>query len=223
MKKLDRSLANTPACLGNLSYTTHSWQSMHKRGKGRIKQVWAEIDKFQERFCVYCEGDAFRGKYTGHIEHFFDKGSQQNKPLTFDWNNLFGCCPSTSHCGHYKDAELPGGIKRVYNSTLLLKPDIDDPDEYLQFLPSGELKAKQGISEDKEKRATETIIALNLRAPSLISARKNQIERYQEQVNSLMDLLVELDEDAWEEYEEIKQQATKVAYRTAIKHAVQWV
>lgn len=81
MKKLDRSLANTPQCLLDFSYETHTWNNMtsHKKAK-----VWIELDKFQEKFCVYCESKAYRGEGTGHIEHFYHKGHSDYKSLTFD-------------------------------------------------------------------------------------------------------------------------------------------
>jgi len=222
MKKLDRSLAGTPACLGNLSHTIHSWDSMHKKGKKRTAQVWVEIDKFQEKFCVYCESAAYKGQKTGHIEHFFDRGTLAYKPLTFSWGNLFGCCPSTTHCGHYKDGTLPGGVQRQYDSELLLKPDVDDPEEYLQFLPNGKIKAREGLDTDKNKRAEETIRALNLTSSELTIARKNQINLYQARLTPLLELLDTLDEDIWEEYDNLREEVGRVAYRTAVKQAVLW-
>ena len=224
MKKLDRSLGNTPTCLGNRSHTTHVWKSLNRRTG--TPQIWIEIDKCQEKLCVYCESVAYKGETTGHIEHFFDKGTPAYKPLTFEWSNLFGCCSSTTHCGHYKDQILSEHagvqIKRQYDSNLLLKPDVDDPEEYLQFLDNGQVKPKEGLDTDKNKRAVETIKALNLSSTELKIARKNQVTLYQDRLTPLLELLDTEDEDMWEEYNDLKEEAGNVPYRTAVKQAILW-
>ncbi|GEA13100.1 retron system putative HNH endonuclease [Alteromonas sp. KUL49] len=140
MKKLNRSLAQKPSFLSGLSYVTHTWGDVSSSGKSSI---WDQLGKFQDGLCAYCESKAIKGSDTGHIEHFFDKSAHPH--LTFDWGNLFGCCASTLHCGHYKDQYLPGGERRTYDSDLLIKPDIEDPEDYLQFLPSGKVLKSRWI------------------------------------------------------------------------------
>lgn len=191
----------------------------------RKVQVWKELEKFQSRICVYCESRAEQGEDTGHIEHFFDKGSHVDK--TFDWDNLFGCCSSTQHCGHYKDQELPGGLKRQYDPNLLIKPDKEDPEMYLKFLDSGKVREKDELDELGQKKATETIKALHLDASCLNDSREQQIKRFQDKVTAIMELLDSDDEtifeDTMEEYCQIKEEALKALHRTAIKQAVIWL
>lgn len=193
--------------------------------KSRKKSVWKELDKFQDKLCVYCESKAEKGRDTGHIEHFFDKRTHVH--LTFDWNNLFGCCASKLHCGHYKDQELPGGIRRTYNTSLLIKPDTEDPEDYLQFLPSGKIESKNGLDAISEKKANETITALNLDDPSLEHRREQQITRFQSKVTTALSLVDTGDEEtialAMIEYRNIEQEAKFALHRTAIKQAVIWL
>lgn len=220
MKKLDRSVASKPTCLNNLSHPVHTWDNMNAKKK---KKVWAEIDKFQHKLCVYCESPAFRGDGTGHIEHFFHK--EQFRDKTFDWDNLFGCCPSNKHCGHYKDEVLEGGCKRVYDPALLIKPDKEDPNSFFTYSASGKIEAKMGISDNDKKKADETIKAVNLLASSLVQSREAQITRFQHKVDALLPLM-ESDatyEDAFLEYQKVKLEADKAPHRTAIKQAVIWL
>jgi len=222
MKKLIRTLAVEPTCLSNLCHTTHTWENMTTKKK---KKVWEELDKFQDKKCVYCESNAPRGRETGHIEHFFDRSNFEN--LTFEWNNLFGCCISNIHCGHYKDQILPNGSRRSYDHNLLIKADIDDPEEYLQFLPNGKIIERNGISNNMRKKAEETIRALCLNAPSLEQSRKAQIERSKKKVTAVFKFLESDNEEtvdfAMVEYNKIKQDAATAEYRTAIKQAVNWL
>jgi len=223
MKKLDRSLTENPACLDDFLYTEHKWKQMNTAQK---TEIWTEIYKFQDKFCVYCESMTYQGKTTGHIEHFFDKGTIEYKPLTFSWRNLFGCCASQTHCWHYKDKILSEDagvqIKRQYDSNLLLKPDVDEPEEYLQFSDKGRIKPREGLDTDKNERAVETIKALNLSSTELKTAREIQIKLYQDRLTPLLEFLDTMDEDIWKEYDDLKEESTRVAYRTAIKQAVSW-
>jgi len=215
MKKLDRTLAITPLCLSNYSYLTHKWHHLTEK-----VDVWAELNKFQNKFCVYCESVAEKGPTSGHIEHFFHRGDPVYTPLTFDWNNLFGCCTSNKHCGHYKDQTLTGGAKRVYDPNLLIKPDVDDPEEFLQFLESGKIKPKDGLTIAMCERALETISALNLGCSELNSSREKQIERFK---NRLLVLTTIQDASLIsEEYEELYNEAMNTFHRTALKQSIPW-
>ncbi|CAI0839392.1 Uncharacterised protein [Serratia quinivorans] len=215
MKKLDRSLALTPLCLSNYSYLTHQWRQLTQR-----VDVWIEIDKIQNKFCVYCESIAEKGNGKGHIEHFFYKGNPLYTNLTFVWDNLFGCCDSRKHCGHYKDQILPGGVKRSYDPNILIKPDVDDPEEFLQFLDSGKVKAREGLTEPMRQRATETISALNLDCSELNSSREMQIDRYNKRLSILFG--VEDIEILTEEYENLYAEAMGTFHRTALKQSIPW-
>lgn len=213
MRKLDRTLANSPQCLGDYSYLTNTWDDLTQK-----QTVWDELDKFQDKICAYCESIAKKGD--GHIEHFFHKADAQFVHLTFDWNNLFGCCSSKLHCGHYKDQTLIGGVKRQYDPLTLIKPDQEDPEDFLQFLESGKVKPKDGINEAMKERALKTISALNLDCSALNSSRENQIERFKTRLLALTKI-----EDEFllnEEYRQIKIEAMTTFHRTALKQSLSW-
>ena len=135
---------------------------------------------------------------------------------------MFGCCISLAHCGHYKDQILHDGTKQEYNATLLLKPDRDDPEEYLQFLRNGEVKVRDGLSRDKKERSEETIKALNLNSPSLIISRKDQITLYINRLLPFTDMSEDFTDEDINEYLAIQDEAKCVPHRTAIKQALSW-
>ena len=213
MRKLDRGLANIPLCLANYSHLTHKWDDLTQK-----KEIWDELDKFQYEFCVYCESIAKKG--SGHIEHFFHKSEPSLIHLTFDWNNLFGCCSSNMHCGHFKDQILPGGVKRHYNPNALIRPDVDDPEDFLQFLDSGKVEPKNGISNAMKDRALQTIAALNLDCSELNSSRESQIDIFKKRLLALSDI----DDESLilAEYANIYQEAMSTFHRTALKQSLPW-
>ncbi len=213
MRKLDRMLANSPQCLGNYSYLVNKWDDLTQK-----QMIWNELDKFQDKICVYCESVAEKGN--GHIEHFFHKADARFTNLTFDWGNLFGCCSSNLHCGHYKDQILTGGVKRQYDPYALIKPDEEDPEDFLQFLESGKIKAKDGINDAMKERASKTITALNLDCSALNSSRENQIDRFKKRLLALTNIDDEL--LLTEEYNRIKIEAMNSFHRTALKQSLSW-
>ncbi|WCH25937.1 retron Ec78 anti-phage system effector HNH endonuclease PtuB [Aeromonas salmonicida] len=220
MKKLDRALATTPVCLSRFHYPRHSWDNVKSRDK---KLIWNQIDLIQERFCVYCEMPACQGdRSTGHIEHFYNKGSAVYKHLAFTWGNLFGCCSSTEHCGHFKD-QIVNGSPRIYTASLLIKPDRDNPNEYLQFLSTGKVEPKEGVDDQKRQMAVVTIGALNLDCSKLSSSRENVIKGFNARITALNELLSEniVDETEYTQlYLEIKADVFFSIHRTAIYQVV---
>jgi uncharacterized protein (TIGR02646 family) len=226
VKKLDRTLASEPGCLTRFSHPTHDWDNVESSHK---TEVWLELAKFQDGLCAYCESPASLGQGFGHTEHFFHKGKKADGTapyahLTFSWDNLFGCCDSNQHCGHFKDRILPGGVPRPYDPEKLIKPDVDDPETFLQFLHSGKVEPKAGITPD---RAIETINTLNLQYSALVDARYGQIKRFENRLLALDSQCEELASNGEnvdavydQEYADIEAEAMTVAHRTAIKQAL---
>ncbi|PMH31900.1 TIGR02646 family protein [Vibrio lentus] len=180
MRELDRSLANKPACLKKFDDSKHTWDDVKSRNK---RAIWNQINKFQYGLCVYCESKATQGVSSGHIEHFYHKGSSEYKHLTFEWDNLFGCCASNLHCGHYKDYKVNGITN--YDPKKLIKPDKLNPSIYFQFSQNGKVTYKSGLAAVELVKAKETLRALNLNAPDLVLSRFNQIKLYSNRLRAL--------------------------------------
>lgn len=173
----------------------------------------SEAAKAQGPRCAYCEGPLFN---KGHIEHF--RRRRDFAELSFDWPNLFLACDSTDHCGHYKDRQGASD----YDPALLIKPDHDEPQDYLYFHSTGEVRKRAGLDATNACRAEETIRVLGLNNAALTGARAKALKVYKARlVGDLHEL------DAWpaadrraylqEEIEAIRHQP----YASTIQHFLQ--
>lgn len=95
---------------------------------------------------------------------------------------MFLACESQEHCGHFKDRK-----GAVYDPAQLIKPDEDDPQHYLYFHSSGEVRARAGLTGDEVVRANETIRVFGLADRSLAGARAKAVFFYKDQVASELD------------------------------------
>ncbi|WP_222115893.1 retron Ec78 anti-phage system effector HNH endonuclease PtuB [Chromobacterium vaccinii] len=178
MKKLNRPQPE-PACLNKLRIANKKWGRSSPNSNHR-NEIWNSLTEMQGNFCCYCESSFSTNEK--HIEHFFFKGSDNNgnrpyEHLTYDWSNLFGSCgkDAGASCGHFKDKEGTNGPGQ-YNVTDLIKPDVEDPSEFLTFSQAGSIIALPNLEDDKSIRANETIRILNLNFSVLIAARKRRID-----------------------------------------------
>lgn len=209
-----------PACLAKYNHQIHSWSSRAPSSQDR-KYIWKKLAQMQGGFCCYCESIAAKG--SGHIEHFFHKGvniggNAPYKHMTFDWGNLFGSCglDNGNTCGHYKDRKGPLG-PGPYDPSHLIKPDIDNPSDYFEFLPTGLINVKSGLSPERENRANETLRVLNLSA--LNGVRKRQIDIFKKQVEALLQLTSD-EEVLKNEIDRIKEVIIMSEYQTAVLRAL---
>lgn len=226
MHKLDRTTAVAPACLTGYQYPTHTWEDFGGPCKRELRAALVQMqgipgvttpdaDEHGLR-CAYCEGPI---RIDGHIEHFRRKNPHLGFPhLTFDWHNLFLACGSKEHCGHYKDRkDAP-----AYDPNQLIKPDQDDPEQFLYFHSSGEVRPREKISESDAKRASETIRVFGLDNRTLAGERHKAVKKYRIMKD------VELQEiESWslaerEAYLQDEIAATQwQPYATTIKHFLQ--
>lgn len=222
MRKLTRP-QKTPRCLERCDYTIHKWGQRFPRHK---EDIWEQLDVMQDGLCAYCE--AFLVAGNKHIEHFFRKGKMPDgsapyKHLTFVWNNLFGCCgkDNSDTCGHYKDQKDPNG-PGAYDSNHLIKPDIEDPRDFLTFQDTGMVEPKSGLSAIDLERTSETIRVLRLDFPALNSARRTQIEIFKQELGDLAFRSNELDDESlFNERENIKRKVIQSEFQTAILDALE--
>jgi uncharacterized protein (TIGR02646 family) len=161
--------------------------------------IWAELEGMQKSYCAYCEAKL---KSDRHIDHFvardFFGGALVNgQKLTFEWSNLFGSCGHKDCCAHYKDdADNPYSS---YNPTQLIKPDVDDPWNFLVFAESGFAEPREGLSASDYQRAKLTINVFNLNLARHVVQRKNyykSIKHHHEEI--LLDLGLENYNDIFE-------------------------
>ncbi|QYJ79856.1 retron Ec78 anti-phage system effector HNH endonuclease PtuB [Shewanella acanthi] len=208
MKKLVRTQLKF---LDDFSLANSDWMSVPK------EEIWEALDKMQGGFCVYCECKLVRK----HIEHF--KTRDEFPQDTFKWDNLFGSCGDSTkpggwnRCGIYKDSRAGN-----YNINEIIKPDVDDPNEYFLFLTSGKIEPKNEISEINLKKAQETIRVLNLNDDTtLFNRRKNAILAIQDEIEELYELQDELADDFNTFLNDNINETIGKEFKTALEHA--WI
>tara|TARA_B100000519_G_scaffold198007_1_gene206716 strand:- start:3881 stop:4555 length:675 start_codon:yes stop_codon:yes gene_type:complete len=195
MHKLDRDNTAVPPCLSGYHHTTHSWDNCGSKCKKQLRAALVKMQgipgvttedasEYGVR-CAYCE-DAIH--HAGHIEHFRRKNKNHFPELTFDWSNLFLACGSKNHCGHYKDRSRAN----PYNPDDLIKPDVEDPEEYFYFHSSGEVRTRAGIDADKTHKANETIRVFGLDNRTLAGNRARAIKPYKKMLEEIADWEPEL-------------------------------
>ncbi|MEY0232389.1 retron Ec78 anti-phage system effector HNH endonuclease PtuB [Providencia manganoxydans] len=214
MKKLKRPAP--PACLAQLMATSCHWDQV--KPEHRV-EIWNSLDVMQNRFCAYCECLLNRK----HIEHF--KTQNKHSQLIFAWDNLFGSCGDTTktggwaHCGIYKD-HYAGS----YDPNHLLKPDVDNPSDFLLFLVGGTVREQDNLAPADKIKALETIRILNLNdSSSLVGRRKQAIKNQQAQIEALYELKQELPENDWKQLlQEELNELQYAEFSTALVHAWQF-
>lgn len=160
----------SPDCLSGYNYSIDTWRPIPEDGLPQVpaeadrNQLWEAISSMQKSVCAYCEGGLEAGS---HIEHFAKRSSYRN--LTFEWTNLFGSCNRTDCCGHYKDSQH--NPHSNYSLQDLIKPDVEDPWDFLVFGSDGHVSVRDGISAQQRRKGQTTIDVLNLDAPCHIPER----------------------------------------------------
>ncbi|HFT8628474.1 TPA: retron Ec78 anti-phage system effector HNH endonuclease PtuB [Pseudomonas aeruginosa] len=172
--------------------------------------IWAKLDTMQGQRCAYCE--ALMSETNRHIEHFRQRGRYPQG--TFDWSNLFGSCNRAGTCGDQKDK------CGVYPHQDLIKPDIEDPEAFLVFTPSGAVRARANLTPEAHHRATETIRILALDG-ALNQIRRAEVAGYIQTAEVFFELAHNLPEEEWlpELLQEI-QNTVHLPFATAIKHVL---
>ena len=213
MHKLDRSKAPHPVCLGNYSYPNQTWDDLARPDYIEIRTSLFSIQGFR---CAYCEGGVY---LDGHVEHFRRKNPNHFPALTFDWGNLFFACGSKKHCGHYKDRSNGD----PYNPNDVIKPDIEDPSDFLHFQSLGTVEPRSDITGDNKEqllhRATETIRVFNLDCGALRQERRRAIQLYKNRDKQFFeDLSLFTDDERRAIIEDEIRATAEENYATAIRH-----
>lgn len=227
MHKLDRASVTCPECLSHYDYTKQKWKALNSnpvcKSSLRLALVKMQgipevtIENAQEYGvrCAYCESSIF---HEGHIEHFRRKDAEHFPELTFEWSNLFLACGAHQHCGHYKDRNSAPD----YDPAHLIKPDEQDPEHYLYFHSSGEVRVKEGLNDADKHKAAETIRVFGLNNAPLPSARAQAVSQYRKLMLEELDEIASWDEADREAYLHGEIERTRWdAYSTSIKHFLQ--
>lgn len=204
MHKLDRPEA--PNCLAQYRRGANDWQRISSAEK---REIWVQLDAMQGQRCAYCE-DLLHPERR-HIEHFRQRSRFPEG--TFQWDNLFGSCNKSGSCGKRKD-------RSEYRAGDILKPDVDDPDDYLRFLSDGGITLRHDLAADRRHRAEETLRVFNLdhERGALRQMRRSALQGYLSRAEELQEWF-ELDEALFLEFlEEELQAIAGLPFETAIRH-----
>lgn len=210
MHKLQRGAA--PVCLIRYQHGRDNWSAVTRDDK---LEIWRELEVMQGVRCAYCESEI--GDGNRHIEHFRQKG--RDATVTFLWSNVFGSCNSEDSCGKHKDN------CGAYNPGDLLKPDVDDADDYFIFVSDGSIAPRADLDAARKQRAEETLRIFNLAAQhgALRQRRRVAVLGHLQTVEDISEL-AELDpnnETQWQQWLELELQATAhLPFATAIRHAL---
>lgn len=174
--------------------------------------IWNSIFEMQGKRCAYCECE-IESPLKGHVEHFFQRSYYPK--LKFEWTNLFGSCRRTDGCGFYKDNQR-------YKQNVLIKLDVDNPDEFFNFLADGSIVVKKGLSNDDSHRASETLRVFGLDAVygSLRQERASAIRLNINLINELRDYFETYGYDLlFEDFlNEALENIEGIPFQTAVRH-----
>jgi len=206
MHKLQRGHA--PVCLSHYQHGRDNWSAVTPEDKVGI---WVELEAMQGRRCAYCESDIADGRR--HIEHFVQKSADPKG--TFLWSNLFGSCMRQDSCGIHKDHQGCDHEPRD-----LIKPDVDDPDDFLVFSANGTVRPRQDLPVAKRKRAAETIRVFNLDGV-LQAIRRAELQGYVQTAEAFAEMAEQFPPEDWLPLLEQEMTTTStLPFATAIRHVL---
>lgn len=205
-------LERDPIPPGGLTKYRHGAQRWGVDGPSATERqaIWDALDAMQGERCAYCEGRLSRGKR--HIEHFRQRDRYSEG--TFEWANLFGSCNREESCGKHKDG------CGAYAHQDLIKPDVEDPEHFLVFLPTGAVSVRTALTPTETERAIETIRIFNLNGV-LEQIRKFEVMGYTQTALQFAEWSTVFPEEEWLPLlqEEVRITA-HLPYATAIKHVL---
>lgn len=188
-------------------------------------EIWIALNQMQAGRCAYCERqlDGFKK----HIEHFRQRAD--HAAGVFDWDNLFGSCNDTGSCGKHKDEKA-----KNWQWADLIKPDLEEPDNFLQFFSDGSIRPRQGLTPTRQQRAEETLRVFNLNQhralremrKSAVSGWLSSLEVVRTEWWTLLEQGQCTEEDALayvaEEVQKLLAKTADLPFATAIRHTLTW-
>ena len=197
MIKVDKNMAVKPSGLVSKTALTkvrqildhpHAISDLYKH-----RTVREELFRIYRRKCAYCECAVSHGSFL-EVDHFRPKQKVIQDPnhtgyfwLAYEWSNLLLSCQI---CNNSKSYHFPILGQRLtgpptrrsdwqVNSSpmlaerpLLINPEIDQPENYLKFSPSGEISPR-----NNSQKGRVTIVTCKLNRDHLTLARKAKRDR----------------------------------------------
>lgn len=211
MHRLQRD-PQPPSCLAQYRHGQHIW-SMVSPTPAERADIWEKINAMQGARCAYCE--VAMNPDNRHIEHFWQRNRYPQG--TFAWSNLFGSCNRMGTCGDHKDT------CGLYDPAVLVKPDVDNPDDFFVFASDGNVSPRMGLLPGLHLRAVETIRIFNLNGPegALRQIRHSEVVGYVQTAEFFKDLATRFPEEEWLPLlqEEVANTA-HLPFATAIRHVL---
>lgn len=211
MHRLQRD-PQPPSCLAQYRHGQQLW-CMASPTPAERAEIWGKLNAMQGARCAYCE--VAIGPGHRHIEHFRQRSDYPQG--TFAWSNLFGSCKRTGTCGDHKDK------CESYDPAVLVKPDVDNPDDFFVFAPDGNVSPRMGLPPDLHHRAVETIRIFNLNGPegALRQIRYREVAGYVQTAEAFADMAAEFPEhEWWPLLQEEVAHTTHLPFATAIRHVL---
>lgn len=200
---------------------TLCWEDVTEAEKA---EIWEALAQMQGACCAYCERRLEGGKKQ-HIEHFLKQAGHGKR--VFDWHNLFGSCVDQNSCGKHKDERA-----KNWRGDDLIKPDVDDPDDFLRFYSDGRIRPREGLTPQQQLRAQETLRVFNLDEHDALREMRKRA------VSGWLSSLDEVSTDWWglfeqgecteeealagveEEVQSLLSQTASAPFATAIRHTL---
>ena len=135
----------------------------------------------QSLLCAYCEKEIDDNPRNSNIDHFRLKAGHLFPENTLDYNNLLVSCNSHDRCSSFKDKNIKG--KKDYEN--IVNPVVENPDEYFDYLLTGEIVAKNS-------KAEFTIYIFQLQSDALIESRLQVYEALKHIDNLSVDEICEV-------------------------------
>jgi uncharacterized protein (TIGR02646 family) len=112
----------------------------------------------QKLLCAYCEKAIDEDAKNSNIDHF--KTRNLFPELTLEYSNLLVSCNTKGRCSNFKDTHIKTREEYKY----IVNPVFENPNEFFDYLPTGEIIAKN-------KKGQFTIDIFNLQDISLVQCR----------------------------------------------------
>ena len=112
----------------------------------------------QKLLCAYCEKEIDESSISSNIDHF--KTRNLFPELTLEYSNLLVSCNTKERCSTFKDSNIKS--REEYDN--IVNPVLENPDDFFDYLPTGEIIAKN-------TKGQNSIDIFNLRDKSLTQCR----------------------------------------------------